>query len=118
MTDEWEPTPEAAGGLNPPRRRPPTALGLLTPPPPRRPKRSVYRPSSLRRRLAQAFLGASGAFAGVAVVSIAAHPVGVIVGSLVALAGARLLGISVRVAPAARVRQALHERAPTRDRAA
>ncbi len=96
MTDAWAPTPEPAGDREPPRRRPPTAVGLLTPPPPRRPKRSVYSESSLRRRLAQAFLGASGAFTGIAAASIASHPVPVLAGALIALLGARLLGISVR----------------------
>jgi putative Ca2+/H+ antiporter (TMEM165/GDT1 family) len=96
MTDDWTPDPEPAGDLDPPRRRPPTAIGLLTPPPPRRPRRSVYQPSALRRRLAQAFLGAWGTCAGVATVTMASHPAAIIGGSLLALVGARLLGVSVR----------------------
>ncbi len=118
MTDEWAPTPEPAGDLNPPRRRPPTAVGVLTPPPPHRPRRSAYRQPSLRRRLGQAFLGASTTFAGVAAVSIASHPAVLLAGSLIALMGARLIGISVRDAATSRERPTLDDRIPGRKRAA
>lgn len=113
MTDEWPPAPEPAGDLNPPRRRPPTAVGVRTPPPPpRHPSRSTYLESSRKRRLAQAFLGASGAFAGIAAASIAVHPAAVIGGSVLALVGARLLGISVRGAPATSEQAPLDDRMP------
>ncbi|MBX3175314.1 MAG: hypothetical protein KF709_12945 [Gemmatimonadaceae bacterium] len=118
MTDEWAPEPEPAGNLQPPRRNPPTAVGVLTPPPPHRPQRTRYRASSLRRRLAQAFLGASGAFAGIAAASIATHPVAVAAGSLLALAGARLLGISVRSNSAPRELALVPDRKSSRKRAA
>jgi hypothetical protein len=91
---------------------------VLTPPPPHRPRRSRYSTSSLRRRLAQAFLGASGAFAGIAAASIATHPLAVAAGSLVALVGARLLGISVRRDPAPRELALVADRKSSRRRAA
>ncbi|MBX3175322.1 MAG: hypothetical protein KF709_12985 [Gemmatimonadaceae bacterium] len=68
--------------------------------------------------MAQAILGASGAFLGIAAASIAAHPVAVAAGSLVALVGARLLGISVRGNPARRELALVADRKPIRKRAA
>jgi hypothetical protein len=118
MTDEWAPTPEPAGDRDPPRRRPPTAVGVLTPPPPRRPKHSAYIESNLRRRLAQAFLGASGAFTGIAAASIASHPVAILAGSVIALLGARLLGISVRGASRPRAMASIDGHKASRKRAA
>src|SRR5687768_7425046 len=41
--DEWSPTPEERGWLEPPRRRPPTAIGVATPPPPPGPRRSQHK---------------------------------------------------------------------------
>lgn len=99
MADEWTPEPEPAGDREPPRRRPPTAVGVLTPPPPHRPRRSVYRSSRLRQRLAYAFVGASGAFVGIVTASLASHPAAVALGSVLALLGARFLGVSLRGIP-------------------
>lgn len=96
MSDSWEPIPDPHGDREPPRRRPPTAVGVLTPPPPRRPSRSVYRGSTLRQRLAQGFVGASGAFAGIVTTSLASHPLSVLAGAILAVAAARLIGLAIR----------------------
>ena len=118
MTDGWEPIPDPHGDRVPPRRRPPTAVGLLTPPPPPRPSRSAYRESTLRQRLAQGFVGATGAFAGIATTSLAAHPAAVVAGAVLAVAAATLLGRAVRPRPTPQERGDASGRATRNRRAA
>ena len=96
MDDEYTPSPESWGRLDPPRRNPPTAVGLLTPPPPhRRRSAGTYR-SSLRVRLAQGFVGVLAVGVGSGVTAVASGVLGVLLGAAVALAGAPLLFASAR----------------------
>lgn len=96
MTDEWVPATQPAGDLVPPGRHPPTAVGALTPPPPHQPGRPPGRAPSPRRRLAGAFLGLSGSVAGIVAATVASHPAALVASAVLVLAGAGLLGMSLR----------------------
>jgi len=99
MDDTEMPEPESWGSLEPPRRRPPTAIGLLTPPPPRRPDADHAYTGFLRQRLAQGFVGTTFAALGAVIAASTAGAVEYSVGALLALGGARLIGLAFRRRP-------------------
>lgn len=55
--DEWAPSPQESGSLDPPRRVPPTAVGIATPPPPRRRDGEHYVRQSRLHHVARATVG-------------------------------------------------------------
>ncbi|MCC7001005.1 MAG: hypothetical protein IT357_02525 [Gemmatimonadaceae bacterium] len=99
MDDTELPEPESWGSLEPPRRRPPTAIGLLTPPPPRRPDADDVYTGFLRQRLAQGFVGTTVAALGTAIAASTGGPIGFSIGAMLALGGARMIGMAFRRRP-------------------
>ena len=99
MDDTELPEPESWGSLEPPRRRPPTAIGVLTPPPPRRPDADEAYTGFLRQRLAQGFVGTTIAALGTAIAASTGGAVGFSLGAMLALGGARIIGLAFRRRP-------------------
>lgn len=99
MDDAELPEPESWGSLEPPRRRPPTAIGLLTPPPPRRPDADDVYTGFLRQRLAQGFVGTTVAALGTAIAAATGGATGFSIGAILALGGARIIGLAFRRRP-------------------